>query len=74
MLIIIKKKAFEKISKKSNKYIKKSFEIAFKILLKKKKNYKFINGPISKKNFLNKKYLGITEYISKKFSIKKMQC
>ena len=63
------KKAFEKISNKSNKYIEKSFLMAFKIL-KQKKIYKFINGPISKKNFLNKKYLGITEYVSKKFSIK----
>ncbi len=61
------KKTFEKISSKSNKFLEKSFLIAFKIL-KKKKIYKFINGPISKKSFLNKKYLGITEYISKKFS------
>ena len=61
-------KAFEKISSKSNNYIKKSFDIAFEILSK----YKFkklINGPISKKSFLKKKYLGITEYISEKFSI-----
>ena len=63
------KKTFEKISSKSNKFIENSFSIAFKILIK-KKIYKFINGPISKKNFLNKKYLGITEYISKKFSTK----
>ena len=28
---------------------------------------KLINGPINKKNFLNKKFLGITEYISYKF-------
>uniref|UniRef100_UPI00094C6068 4-hydroxythreonine-4-phosphate dehydrogenase PdxA n=1 Tax=Pelagibacter ubique TaxID=198252 RepID=UPI00094C6068 len=50
-------------------YINKSFEIAFKII-KKYKLKKFINGPINKKNFLNKKYLGITEYIAKKFKIK----
>ena len=61
------KKPFEKISNKSNKFIKKCFEIAFSIL-KKKKIYKLINGPISKKNFLGNKYLGITEYISKKIS------
>jgi len=61
------KKTFEKISNKSNNFIEKSFLMAFKIL-KKKKIFKFINGPISKKNFLDKKYLGITEYISKKFS------
>ena len=64
------KKTFEKITKKSNKYIEKCFETAFYIL-KKGKIKKFINGPISKKNFLGNKYLGITEYISKKFKIKR---
>jgi 4-hydroxythreonine-4-phosphate dehydrogenase len=63
-------KSFNKISNKSTKYINKSFEIAFKILEKGTSN-KFINGPISKKSFLNKKFLGITEYLSKKFKIKK---
>jgi len=63
-------KAFEKISIKSNKFINNSFKLAFKII-KKNKIHKFINGPISKKNFLNKKFLGITEYISKKFKTKK---
>ena len=62
-------RAFEKISTKSNKYITNSFDIAFEIL-KKGKIKKFINGPISKKMFLNKNYLGITEYISNKFKIK----
>ncbi len=61
------KKPFEKISKKSKNFIEKSFQIAFK-LIKKGKINKFINGPISKKHFLGKKYLGITEYISEKFS------
>ncbi len=63
------KKPFEKISKKSNKFIKKSFQIAFE-LIKKGKINKLINGPISKKHFLGNKYLGITEYISEKFSNK----
>ncbi len=60
---------FEKISKQSNLYIKNCFLIAIHLL---KTNFtnKFINGPISKKKFLKKKYLGITEYISDKFSIK----
>jgi 4-hydroxythreonine-4-phosphate dehydrogenase len=62
-------KAFEKISTKSNKFIENSFKLAFKII-KKYKIFKFINGPISKKSFLNKKFLGITEYISKKFGAK----
>ena len=64
------KKAFQSISKKSNIFIENSFKVAFKII-KKEKIYKFINGPISKKNFLNKNYLGITEFISKKFKVKK---
>ena len=62
--------AFGKISSKSNDYIKNCFEIAFKIIKKTNIN-SLITGPISKKTFLNKKYLGITEYLSKKFKIKK---
>ena len=61
--------AFEKITNKSNTFIENSFRLAFKII-KKYKISKFINGPISKKNFFNKKFLGVTEYISKKFKIK----
>ena len=64
------KKAFDKISTKSNQFIENSFKLAFKIIKKNNIN-KFINGPISKKTFLNKKFLGITEYIAKKFGVKK---
>ncbi len=64
------KKAFEKISSKSNKYIDECFNVAFEIIRKNKIN-KFINGPISKKKFLNKNFLGITEYITKEFKVKK---
>mgnify|MGYP001596086352 FL=1 len=63
-------RAFEKISNKSNIFIENSFNLAFKII-KKYRISKFINGPISKKSFLNKKFLGITEYISKKFKTNK---
>ena len=63
------KKAFDKISNKSNFYIKKSFDVALNILNKKITN-KFINGPISKKFFLKKKYLGITEYLADKTKTK----
>ena len=63
-------KPFEKISSKSNNYIKRSFDLAFKIINDGITN-KLINGPISKKNFLKKKYLGITEYIANKYSVKK---
>ena len=64
------RKAFLKISKNSKKYIEKMFRIAFKII-KKEKIQRFINGPVSKKHFLDNKYLGITEYISNYFSQKK---
>jgi len=63
-------KAFNKISKKSNLYIEKSFKIAIK-LLKNGYSDKLINGPISKKTFLNKEHLGITEYLTKKFLVNK---
>ena len=52
-----------------NKYLYKCFTIGFS-LLKNKLTYKFLNGPINKKRFLNKKYLGITEFIAKKFKKK----
>ena len=61
---------FEKITSKSNLFIQNSFNTAFEIL-KLNNIKKFINGPISKKKFLNKKFLGLTEYISKSFSKKK---
>ncbi len=64
------KRIFNKISSRSNNYIRKSFNIALH-LLKKKLACGLINGPISKKHFLKKKYLGITEYLSKKTQLKK---
>jgi len=63
-------KPFEKLSSKSNTYIKQSFELALKILKKKITN-KFINGPISKKFFLRNKFLGITEYLAYKTKTKR---
>ena len=62
-------KTFDKISFKSSKYIKSSFDIALKIL-KNDSGLGLINGPIAKKFFLKKKYLGITEYLSKKTKCK----
>ena len=62
--------SFKKDLIKSNFYIKNCFDIAFKLLRSGLTN-KLINGPISKKKFLNKKFLGMTEYISEKFGIKK---
>jgi len=63
-------KPFDKISKKSNNYIAKSFDVALNILKKKISN-KFVNGPISKKYFLNKNDLGITEYLAKRTKSRK---
>jgi 4-hydroxy-L-threonine phosphate dehydrogenase PdxA len=64
-------KSLKKNSIESNKYIKNCFNIAFKIIKSKITN-KFINGPIYKKSFLNKKFFGITEYIADHFSSKKI--
>ena len=63
-------KNYKKITNKSNKFIKKSFDIALQ-LINLGLTEKFINGPISKKNFLNKKFPGITEFISSKTDTKK---
>ena len=63
------KQAFEKISNKSNLYISRCFDIGLKFI-KKNKCSGLINGPISKKNFLNQKDLGITEYLARR-TIKK---
>ena len=70
-LINIRYDAHNKTNKNSYNsdiYIKNCFSVAFKIL---KTNFsnKFINGPINKSNFLNKEFLGMTEYISTKFKI-----
>ncbi len=62
--------SFKKDLIKSNFYIKNCFDIAFKLIRSGLTN-KLINGPISKKKFLNKKFLGMTEYISEEFGIKK---
>ena len=48
-----------------SKYISISFDRSLAILKKHKKTV-LINGPINKKEFLKKKYLGITEYLAKK--------
>tara|TARA_B100000768_G_scaffold38209_1_gene36913 strand:- start:1659 stop:2621 length:963 start_codon:yes stop_codon:yes gene_type:complete len=64
------KKPFEVISDKSNDYISKCFLVALKIL-KDNQCSGLINGPISKKDFLKTKFLGITEYLSYKSLTKK---
>ena len=41
--------------------------------MKKNITHKFLNGPVNKKNFLGKNYLGITEFISNYFNQKKIE-
>jgi 4-hydroxythreonine-4-phosphate dehydrogenase len=62
-------KAFEKITPRSNEYISSCFQIALR-LIKNNISNKFINGPISKKTFLKKKFNGITEFLAKKTNTK----
>ena len=58
-------------NKNNQIYIKDCFDVAFNILNSGFTN-KFINGPVNKSKFLNKKFLGITEYLSNKFKVKKI--
>ncbi len=58
-------KAFKNISDKSNLFISECFAIAIE-LLNSNKFSGLINGPISKKNFLKEKFMGITEYLAAK--------
>jgi 4-hydroxy-L-threonine phosphate dehydrogenase PdxA len=55
--------------KNSNNYIKNCFDIAFQLILNGFAS-KLLNGPINKEEFLEKKFLGVTEYIAAKFKIK----
>jgi 4-hydroxy-L-threonine phosphate dehydrogenase PdxA len=47
-------------------YIAKTFDIAIDLINRGVSN-KFLNGPINKTYFLDKKFLGITEYLAQKF-------
>ena len=62
--------AFNKITPKSNYYIASCFDLAIRLIQKNVSN-KFINGPISKKIFLKKRFNGITEYLAHKTNTKK---
>jgi len=59
------KNIFEKVSKKSNKFILDCFSQGLD-LIKQNKILGIINGPVSKETFLNKKFNGITELIAYK--------
>ena len=56
-----------KIKNKSkfSRYISDCFDKSL-LILKKNKNIALLNGPVNKKTFLKKKYLGMTEYLAKK--------
>ena len=60
------KKPFEKISNKSNYYVSECFQKGFQII-NNNSVAGLINGPISKKTFLKRKFQGITEFLSNKF-------
>ena len=59
------KKTFDKISNNSSTYIENCFKEGLSLAQNKNFNV-LINGPISKKHFLRKKFNGITEYVAKK--------
>ncbi|MFL2892079.1 MAG: 4-hydroxythreonine-4-phosphate dehydrogenase PdxA [Candidatus Pelagibacter sp.] len=54
---------------KTSNYIDDCFEKSL-FILKKNKNISLFNGPVNKRTFLKKKYLGITEYLAKKTNSK----
>ncbi len=54
-------------NKNSNVYVNDCFKVAFR-LIKKGLTHKMINGPINKTKTLNKKYLGVTEFVAKNFN------
>ena len=59
------KNTFSRITVNSADYIEKCFDLSLKIIGKKKTQF-LINGPVSKKHFLKKKFPGITEYVASK--------
>ena len=67
------KKAFEKISLKSNNYIFKCFNIIFE-LIKQNKLIGFINCPVSKESLFKNYHQGITEFLLRKIKAKDSGC
>ena len=59
------KKPFDKISNNSNKYIKNCFADGLDLIKNGKIKY-FIKWTSIEEVFLNKKFLGMTEYLAKK--------
>tara|TARA_Y100000816_G_scaffold292175_1_gene286225 strand:+ start:1078 stop:2010 length:933 start_codon:yes stop_codon:yes gene_type:complete len=51
-------------------YVHNCFKVAFR-LIKEGLTHKMINGPINKTKTLNKKYLGVTEFVAKNFKVNK---
>ena len=71
--INIKIKKKNKITQKSNIFIKKSFDLGLDIM-KIFKSSKFINGPISKKTFLKKNIQELLNILRKKIILKNLLC
>lgn len=63
------KNTFDKITTNSKNYINACFKLAIE-KAKKNKLIGIINGPVSKKHFLEKKFIGVTEYLAAKTKIK----
>jgi len=63
------KNAFSNISDVSNKYIEDCFNLGLKLMTN-SRVHSLINGPISKKHFLKKRFPGITEYVASKTKTK----
>ncbi len=59
------KNTFSNISDVSNKYIENCFNLGLNLMTN-NRVCALINGPISKKHFLKKKFPGITEYVASK--------
>ena len=59
------KRAFSNISDVSNKYIENCFNLGLNLMTN-NRVCALINGPISKKHFLKKRFPGITEYVASK--------
>ncbi len=64
-IINVEHRNLSNISNNFSNYISNSFDTSLNII-QNNKNIALLNGPINKKSFLKKKYLGITEYLAHK--------
>ena len=64
-IINVEYRNLKNVSDNFSNYISNSFDTSLNII-QKNKSIALLNGPINKKSFLKKKYLGITEYLAHK--------